>query len=161
MPPHGSDILHGRLYSHRPCSSLVPLSIVRAICVTRRSCPVGVTTSKCGCHSGKKLHFGLLTERAPFHAIDASADETSDICFGLCRFQGLTLVERRRTRQMPARKRRMTMEQTISILRKAGWKIDVDESNKRIVLREPCPDANWLHLLRPKHSREDGQDDGH
>jgi hypothetical protein len=55
----------------------------------------------------------------------------------------------------------MTMEQIVSILRETGWKVDVDEASKRIVLHEPCPDVNWLHLLRPNHSREDGRDNGH
>jgi hypothetical protein len=53
------------------------------------------------------------------------------------------------------------MEQTISILREAGWKVDVDEANKKIVLHEPSPDVNWLHILRPGRSREDGSDDEH
>jgi hypothetical protein len=40
------------------------------------------------------------------------------------------------------------MEQSISTLRKCGWKVDVDDVTKRIVLRDPFPEVNWLHLLR-------------
>lgn len=42
----------------------------------------------------------------------------------------------------------MTMEQAITILRASGWKVDVDEIGKRIVLQDPFPDVNWLHVLR-------------
>jgi hypothetical protein len=53
----------------------------------------------------------------------------------------------------------MMMEQAVSILRAAGWKVDLDEANKRIVLHEPHPNVNWLHPLRPEHGRDDGHKD--
>jgi hypothetical protein len=49
---------------------------------------------------------------------------------------------------MGGRIQHMTIEQAISILRKSGWRIDVDEASKRIVLHPPFPNVNWLHLLR-------------
>jgi hypothetical protein len=62
---------------------------------------------------------------------------------------------------MAGRSQQMTMEQAISILTRSGWSIDMDEKNKRIVLHAPLPEVNWLHLLRPKYDRENGQDDGY
>ena len=68
---------------------------------------------------------------------------------------------------MTGRERQMTMEQAITFLRASGWRVDVDEATKNIFLREPCPNANWLHVLRTasdcegrsvaEHSCEDGQ----
>lgn len=57
---------------------------------------------------------------------------------------------------MARKKKWMTMEQAINILRASGWKIDVDEVGKRIVLQDPSPDMNWLHLLRQEDAVEDG-----
>jgi hypothetical protein len=34
-------------------------------------------------------------------------------------------------------------------------KVDVDEATKRIVLHEPFPNVNWLHLLRQEDVVED------
>jgi hypothetical protein len=48
---------------------------------------------------------------------------------------------------MAGRKKRMTMDKAITILRAAGWKVDVDEIGKRILLQDPFPDVSWLHLL--------------
>jgi hypothetical protein len=52
----------------------------------------------------------------------------------------------------------MTMERAITILRKSGWRIEVNDTTKRIVLQDPFPDANWLHLLRAARDREEGPD---
>jgi hypothetical protein len=49
---------------------------------------------------------------------------------------------------MASRHKRMTMEQAITILRASGWKVDVDEVEKKISLQDPSPDVKWLHLLR-------------
>jgi hypothetical protein len=49
---------------------------------------------------------------------------------------------------MAVRKKWMTMNRAIAILRKSGWRVDVDEANKRIILKNPLPDVNWLHVLR-------------
>jgi hypothetical protein len=57
---------------------------------------------------------------------------------------------------MAAGKRRMTMEQAITILRASGWRIDLDKATKTIVLHEPCPNVNWLHLLRTERDCRDG-----
>jgi hypothetical protein len=46
---------------------------------------------------------------------------------------------------MAREKKRMRMEEAIAILRQAGWTVNVDEANKRIVLQEPLPDVSWLH----------------
>lgn len=53
----------------------------------------------------------------------------------------------------------MTTEQAINILRESGWRIDVDEATKRIVLHEPFSNVNWLHLLRQEDVVEDEQKD--
>jgi hypothetical protein len=60
---------------------------------------------------------------------------------------------------MGGRKRRMEMQQAITMLRDFGWRVDVDEATKRIVLQEACPDVNWLHLLRAERDCEDGPED--
>jgi hypothetical protein len=59
---------------------------------------------------------------------------------------------------MDGRNQHMTMEQAINILRDSGWRIDVDEATKRIVLHEPFPNVNWLHLLRQEDVVEDEMD---
>jgi hypothetical protein len=56
---------------------------------------------------------------------------------------------------MASRKRHMTMEKAMSILREAGWSVDVDEVKKSLILHEPSPDVNWLHLLREEHGSND------
>jgi hypothetical protein len=49
---------------------------------------------------------------------------------------------------MSVKKRRMTMNRAITILRESGWRVDVDENKRRILLTEPLADVNWLHILR-------------
>jgi hypothetical protein len=46
------------------------------------------------------------------------------------------------------KKELMTMNRAITILRESGWVVDVDKVSRRIVLRDPLPDVNWLHVLR-------------
>ena len=60
---------------------------------------------------------------------------------------------------MGGRKRRMEMQQAITILRDSGWRVDVDEVTVRIVPQDPFPDVNWLHLLRAERDCEDGPED--
>jgi hypothetical protein len=55
---------------------------------------------------------------------------------------------RQKGANMAGKKKWMTMEQAITILRASGWKVDVDEVEKKIFLQDPSPDVNWLHLLR-------------
>jgi hypothetical protein len=50
--------------------------------------------------------------------------------------------------------KRMTMKHAITLLRESGWKVEVDKVRKRIVLKNPLPDVNWLHVLR---KRRDGR----
>jgi hypothetical protein len=49
---------------------------------------------------------------------------------------------------MAGKKKRMTMSRAITILRESGWRVDVDKASRRIVLQNPRPDVNWLHVLR-------------
>jgi hypothetical protein len=46
------------------------------------------------------------------------------------------------------RKKRMTMNRAITILRESGWRVDVNKASRRIVLQNPLPDVNWLHIPR-------------
>jgi hypothetical protein len=55
---------------------------------------------------------------------------------------------------MAGSEKRMTMGRAIIILRKSGWRVDVDDVEKRIVLQDPSTDVNWLHLLRQKDAAE-------
>lgn len=48
----------------------------------------------------------------------------------------------------------MTMKQAIAILRHTGWSVDVDNVTMRILLQDPSPDVNWLHLLREQGAAE-------
>jgi hypothetical protein len=67
---------------------------------------------------------------------------------------------------MAGRKKRMTTGagQLLSC-GNPGWKVDVDDVAMRIVLQDPSPDMNWLHLLRqqdvaknePRGQRSNGE----
>lgn len=46
------------------------------------------------------------------------------------------------------------MERAIAILRECGWSVDVDDAGRKIVLQEPSPDVNWLHVLRQQDVAE-------
>lgn len=56
---------------------------------------------------------------------------------------------------MAGKKKRTTMNRAITLLRESGWRVDVDEANKRIVVRDPLPDVNWFHLFRQKNVGQD------
>jgi ATP phosphoribosyltransferase len=52
------------------------------------------------------------------------------------------------------RRKQITMERAIAILRECGWSVDVDDAGRKIVLQEPSPDVNWLHVLRQQDVAE-------
>jgi hypothetical protein len=55
---------------------------------------------------------------------------------------------------MAGKKKRMTMNRAATILRESGWRVDVDKASRRIVLQNPLPDVNWLHVLRQEVASE-------
>jgi hypothetical protein len=48
----------------------------------------------------------------------------------------------RKGANLAGKKKGITKEQAINLLRASGWKVDVDEIGKRIALQDPSPDVN-------------------
>jgi hypothetical protein len=119
-----------------------------------------IASENFGRYSVKKLHFGSLrqTEHRSLPLLTQLTRHGTDSRWAVFHSRARRRLSAEIGDVMGGRKRQMTMEQAITILRASGWRIDVDEAIKSIILCEPCPNVNWLHLLRPEHGHDDGQD---